>query len=1123
MPEENPVSPNHDAGASQWTPPAPEHLHAMLPQYDEWVMIGCGGMGAVYRARQVSLDRPVAIKVLPPLGGDDAAEFAHRFKNEARTMARLGHPAIVAVHDFGETQDGLLYFAMEYIDGTDVFKMIHQQGRLPPEHALSITAHVCDALAYAHEHKVIHRDIKPANILINMEGAVKVADFGLASRHDPTQEGGAQEGSAMGTPDFVAPEVLRLGAPVDGRADLYAVGVMLHNMLTGEIPRHAGKPASQKCGCDPRFDAIIRKAMEHDVTQRYQSAREIRRDLDRILAVPVAKQQAAQQPQVRGGMQPRPVAIPQQPPPKGTPWGLIAAAVVVLGGAAAFFLKSGGSSTAAGRGDAARPVPSASSSASSGSKTGDTAAEPTPAPAPVVIQNAPQSFKGSPLSQLPVLSHGGHYYQVVDAQTNFNEAQRHAASLGAHLLTISSQEEMDWLDQALPPLLRKVPQWMATIGARRENGAWTWVTGEPWKFTRWDDGGAAAAGEPQKNFALKLTAKGDTRAVWGTGHFDGSRSFIIEWDGMPQSLPAPVVATPSPVPAPTPSVPAPVAESGAAKRLRELETQFRAALERDVLSTHRNALADLNTKYPAALDRALATAANPAETEALHQEKQRLQDNTPLPTEDPADLAAPLKPLRSTYRATLRPLDLARHNGIINFFLRYEEVLKGLEAEWKTSSPGDARLAAERLAKMTRERVAMLDEAKELVPDGREIVLKGSERFTTPESFQPPVEITIVAKTERRNLRLAYTATAMIFNWEVNPDDLRMSNDFGGARNEPTQGRIPEDTFVTIQWRVLPHMQSVSVDGRRRLLHYGDYSKLNKPVGVFTYDSKVTLKSLQVRLLDLQALEDQVSSVPEVKDLLVNNADWTGKVELPAGTYRPLRRINIGAPGKRDPKAQNDEQRCDVTSQPGTRIENVRFHLKEGSWKAAGGLFRDVKITADLGGSFEASNSLFQDCVFGKEGPWYVAWFSSKWNFSNCVFTGSFMQNWRLGDVGMKLNACTFHDVDFIPVGFKEDAGAEVSKDWLSIQNCRFVRCRVPESFALATKNCVFEKCTFGAPEEKLPLKSPLSTTLFLQDGINSPQAGTGRILNSQGAEKAPAGVGAAVKHRREGSTLTFE
>ena len=148
----------------------------MLPQYDQWEMIGCGGMGAVYKARQTSLDRLVAIKVLPPQVAEDEAEYIERFKNEARTMAKMNHPAIVAVYDFGETRDELLYIVMEYIDGTDVAKMIQSQGKLPVDHALAITAHVCDALAYAHEHGVVHRDIKPANILINMEGAIKVAD-----------------------------------------------------------------------------------------------------------------------------------------------------------------------------------------------------------------------------------------------------------------------------------------------------------------------------------------------------------------------------------------------------------------------------------------------------------------------------------------------------------------------------------------------------------------------------------------------------------------------------------------------------------------------------------------------------------------------------------------------------------------------------------------------------------------------------------------------------------------------------------------------------------------------------------------------------------------------------------
>ncbi|MCB1278842.1 serine/threonine-protein kinase, partial [Prosthecobacter sp.] len=152
--------------SSGWQPPSLEEMQAMLPQYQFEAILGRGGMGAVYKAVQVTLDRKVAIKVLPvDLVEDGDAQFAERFKNEARTMAKLNHPSIVDVYDFGETNTGLLYIVMEFIDGTDVSKMIASQGKLPEDYALSITAHVSDALAYAHKNGIIHRDIKPANIL----------------------------------------------------------------------------------------------------------------------------------------------------------------------------------------------------------------------------------------------------------------------------------------------------------------------------------------------------------------------------------------------------------------------------------------------------------------------------------------------------------------------------------------------------------------------------------------------------------------------------------------------------------------------------------------------------------------------------------------------------------------------------------------------------------------------------------------------------------------------------------------------------------------------------------------------------------------------------------------------
>jgi len=261
----------------------------MLPQFEIECLIGRGGMGAVYRGIQSSLERTVAIKLLPPAIEEQDGAFAERFKNEARLMGRMNHPAIVSVYDFGRTADGQLYFVMEYVDGTDVQRMIAREGRLPPEHALAVTAHLCDALGYAHKQGIVHRDIKPSNVLIDREGRVKVADFGLAKLNTGQNSGLTQTGMAMGTPDYVAPETLMFGSDVDGRADIYAVGVMLYQMLTGDIPRGMFKMPSQKFqSIDPRFDGIVRRALEHDREERYQSSLELRRDLDVILTTPFA-------------------------------------------------------------------------------------------------------------------------------------------------------------------------------------------------------------------------------------------------------------------------------------------------------------------------------------------------------------------------------------------------------------------------------------------------------------------------------------------------------------------------------------------------------------------------------------------------------------------------------------------------------------------------------------------------------------------------------------------------------------------------------------------------------------------------------------------------------------------
>jgi len=318
MSEESRPSSSSPSGGSRsgvWEPPTPEALQKLLPKYEITALLGRGGMGAVYKGRQLSLDRPVAIKILSAELDEREQGFAERFKNEAKAMGQLNHPGIVSVHDFGLAEGGLLYIGMEFVAGTDVSRMIAKQKRLPPDHAMAITAHVCDALAYAHGKGIIHRDIKPANIMVGYDGVVKVADFGLAKMTQSKNSGLTQSGMAMGTLHYMAPEALMLGSSVDHRADIYAVGVMLYQMLTGKLPQGMFDPPSQQIpGLDPRYDDIVKKAIRDDREIRYQTVLELRADLDAILTQPVARVEAPETGEVAAA----PAALPTQARPQRT-------------------------------------------------------------------------------------------------------------------------------------------------------------------------------------------------------------------------------------------------------------------------------------------------------------------------------------------------------------------------------------------------------------------------------------------------------------------------------------------------------------------------------------------------------------------------------------------------------------------------------------------------------------------------------------------------------------------------------------------------------------------------------------------------------------------------------------
>jgi serine/threonine protein kinase/HEAT repeat protein len=278
-------------GAHPFVPPEPGDLAALFPQLEILGLIGAGGMGAVYRVRQRELDRIVALKILPPAIGERPG-FAERFTREARALAKLSHPGIVTIHDSGRAES-LVFLLMEYADGPNLRQLI-EAGRLSPRDALAIVPMICDALQYAHDAGIVHRDIKPENILIDRRGHVKVADFGLAKlvgagepesgSATPEVPGVTAAGERMGTPQYMAPEQLDRPGEVDHRADIYSLGVVFYQMLTGELPARTVVPPSQKAPLDARLDAVVMRALEQNPDHRYQQASLIKQSVETLTA-----------------------------------------------------------------------------------------------------------------------------------------------------------------------------------------------------------------------------------------------------------------------------------------------------------------------------------------------------------------------------------------------------------------------------------------------------------------------------------------------------------------------------------------------------------------------------------------------------------------------------------------------------------------------------------------------------------------------------------------------------------------------------------------------------------------------------------------------------------------------
>jgi serine/threonine protein kinase len=278
--------------AATFVPPSPEELAARFPQLEIIELIGRGGMGAVYKARQKQLGRLVALKILPP-GVSHAPSFSERFAREARALAMLHHPNIVTLYEFGESE-GQFHFLMEFVDGVNL-RQAMRASRFTPQQALAIVPKICDALQYAHEEGVLHRDIKPENILLDAKGRVKLADFGIAKLIGPGADSPVSEsvavaphhdlthsGAALGTPSYMAPEQQDTPGDVDHRADIYSLGVVFYELLTGELPAVSFAPPSTISASDPRVDAVVRQALEKERTRRQSSAGEMKTQVETI-------------------------------------------------------------------------------------------------------------------------------------------------------------------------------------------------------------------------------------------------------------------------------------------------------------------------------------------------------------------------------------------------------------------------------------------------------------------------------------------------------------------------------------------------------------------------------------------------------------------------------------------------------------------------------------------------------------------------------------------------------------------------------------------------------------------------------------------------------------------------
>jgi len=481
-----------ETGAIDPDLPLPDALTALLPAGTYLVesLLARGGMGAVYKGMQLRLDRAVAIKIMRRDQGRDYG-FEQRFQREALAMATLNHPNIVSVIDYGEAGPDYLYIVMELVDGADLMEVI-RSGGMTQEMAIRLLPQICDALQFAHDHGIIHRDIKPGNIMLTRDGRVKIADFGLAKRHDVESSFLTKSGAGMGTPAYAAPEQLVAEEAIDHRADIYALGVMIYQMITGQLPRGAWKPPSQQVACDPHWDEIVNQAMQSEPGDRYQQAREVKTDVSRIGLT-------------SEGSGARVENVKKPGRSYRAPFLIVTFVALAIGGffAIRHFVTS----------------------------------PPEQAPATADLQTFQR-----------------HRYQFVAGAFTWDEAKTKAEEMGGHLATVTSKEENEWIyttfGLAVDPDLRSSSIWLGG-SADAAGQPWTWVTGEDFAFSDWFAGEpdhTSTTGQPVDG-PFGIAIKHRERLFWfddPVKRGNANAGFLVEWDDDGPGNPAPTLSAISP-------------------------------------------------------------------------------------------------------------------------------------------------------------------------------------------------------------------------------------------------------------------------------------------------------------------------------------------------------------------------------------------------------------------------------------------------------------------------------------------------------------------------------------------------------------------------------------------------